>query len=313
MKVINYPFLYEALYRQPLLIEAGVFHSIHAVVFPRIVSSQPMTMDIPESAAGKAGSNDRTSAFTGRRPTRVGPQGEYNRNGDYVITDPRFYWSPDGMDSTAVIPVYGMLAKNASWIEQACMGITDINPIGTALQQALDAKEIKNIVFDIASPGGQVTGIRELGNAINAAAKTRGKTVYAFTDERMASAAYWIASQANEIYNTPSSTVGSIGTYLAWLDESVKMQLEGTRLEFFGAGEHKGMGLPGKPLTQADRQLLQARVNEINGWFTSAVTSRRPKVANSTMQGQVFTGEQSPALHLTDGIVNDWQEFLKLI
>lgn len=309
MKAINYPFLYEALYRQPLLIDGNFFHSIHAVVFPRIVSGQPMTLDMPDpSAAGGKTGNDRTNAFTGRRPTRPAPRGD-----GYTITDSRFFWSPEGRDSMAVIPVYGILAKNASWMEQTCMGVNDINPIGTALQQAMDDKSISTIVLDIASPGGQVTGIRELGRQIDAATQIRGKTVYAFTDERAASAAYWLASQADEIYNTPSATIGSIGTYLAWLDETVKMQLEGVRLEFFGAGKHKGMGLPGKPLSNEDRQLLQSRVEEINGWFTSAVTSKRPKVTADTMQGQVFTGEQAPKLHLTDGLVNDWHEFLSMV
>lgn len=313
MKAINYPFLYEALYRQPLLIEAGVFHSIHAVVFPRIISAQPMTLDTPTAAIGGPGGNDRTNPFSGRRPSSARPKVEYNAAGQLVITDPRFYWSPAGHEDTAVVPVYGMLAKNASWIDQACMGVSDINPIATALEQAMSAPEISKIVLDIASPGGQVTGIRELAGMVRAASQMPGKTVYAFTDERCASAAYWLASQANEVYATPSSTVGSIGTYLAWLDESVKMQLEGVRLEFFGAGEHKGMGLPGKALSQADRALLQARVQEINGWFTSSVQAARPAVAGATMQGQTFTGEQSLDTHLVDGLVNTWQEFVGLL
>lgn len=312
MKVINYPLLYDALYRQPLLIESGVFHSIHSVVFPRIVSSQPMTME-PQSAVSAPGGNDRTSPFSGRRPSQAAPKARYAGGGEWSIADPRFFWSPTGQEDVAVIPIYGMLAKNASWIEQACMGITDIQGIATALDQAAKDKSISKIVLDIASPGGQVTGIRELGNAVNAATQVRGKTVYAFTDERCCSAAYWLASQTDGIYGTASSSVGSIGTYLAWLDESVKMQLEGVRLEFFGAGEHKGMGLPGKPLSQADRALLQARVNEINGWFTSAVQSKRPKVTSATMQGQVFTGEQSVGAKLVDGLVNSWEEFIGTI
>ena len=91
------------------------------------------------------------------------------------------------------------------------------------------------------------------------------------------------------------------------------MQLEGTRLEFFGAGKHKGMGLSGRPLSQEDRQLLQLRVDEINGWFTAAVTAARPRVAVETMQGQVFSGEQGVRVHLLDGLVNDWHEFLSLL
>ena len=309
MKPINYPFVYDALYCQPLLLEAGMFHSIHSVVFPRIVSSQPMTMDV--QAAGPKSDNDRTSAFSGRRPSRAAPKMEYVSGRGMMVTDPRFFWNPAGMDHVAVVPVYGMLVKNASWVEEACMGVTDIQGVATAINQASEDKTISKVVLDLASPGGQVTGIRELAGVI--AKLSSNKQVYAFTDERCCSAAYWLASQANEVYATPSATVGSIGTYLAWLDTTVKMQLEGTRLEFFGEGEHKGMGLPGKALSQADRELLQDRVREINGWFTSGVTSKRPGVGQATMQGQTFTGEKSVGVNLVDGLVSGWEELLGLL
>ncbi|WP_256200304.1 S49 family peptidase [Verrucomicrobium spinosum] len=158
-----------------------------------------------------------------------------------------------------------------------------------------------------------MTGIREIAAAVREATQVRGKTVYTFSDERIASAAYWIGSQADEIYVTPSSTVGSIGTYLAWLDPSMKMAMEGLRLEYFGAGTHKGMGLPGKPLTEADRKLLQGKVEEINGWFKDGVSAARPKVADSTMQGQTFSGEEAVKLKLADGLVGSWEEFIELL
>ena len=305
----QYPLLFQAVYCEPLCIERGAFHSIHAGLWPRFAQGQGMDM-AEVFGAGPANTKPTFSPATGRRATRAA--GKVDPETGRVI-DERFYYTVEGKPEVAVIPVYGILAKNASFMEEVCYGITDINGISHAIGQAAAAKDIKTLVLDLATPGGQVTGIREMGAQIRAAAQTRGKTVYAFTDERCCSAGYWLASQANEIYGTPSATIGSIGTYLAWLDESVKMQLEGVRLEFFGAGKHKGMGLPGRPLSQEDRALLQERVEEINGWFTSAVTSARPKITAETMQGQVFSGEQSVSARLVDGLVNGWQEFLDLI
>lgn len=304
----QYPLLYQAVYCEPLCIDRSTFHSIHAVLWPRVTAGKGM--DVGEVLAAESNGKPALSPATGRRATQARPRVDYETG---RILDDRFYYTVEGKPEAAVIPVYGILAKNASWMQQVCHGITDINAISHAIAQAGAAKDVKTIVLDIASPGGQSTGIREMGNQIRSLAKTRGKTVYAFSDERCCSAAYWLGSQANEFYGTPSATIGSIGTYLAWLDESVKMQLEGVRLEFFGAGEHKGMGLPGKPLSQADRVLLQERVLEINGWFTGAVTAARPKVTGETMQGQVFSGEQAVGKHLTDGLVNDWHEFLALL
>lgn len=301
----QYPLLYQAVYCEPLCIERGAFHSIHAALWPRFANGQGM--DVADAFAAE-NAKPKISAWSGRRPTTVGPKTEGGR-----IVDERFFYTLENRPEVAVVPIYGILAKNASWMEQVCYGITDINGIAHAIDQAARAKDIKTLVLDLATPGGQVTGIREMGAQIRAVTQQRGKTVYAFTDERCCSAGYWLASQADEIYGTPSATIGSIGTYLAWLDESVKMQLEGVRLEFFGAGKHKGMGLPGKPLSQEDRALLQDRVMEINDWFTRAVTAARPRISDETMQGQVFSGEQSVGAHLVDGLVNGWSEFLSLL
>lgn len=302
---MKYPLLYHAVYCEPLCVDRDVFRSIHATLWPRITMGQGM--DLGETqAADKPGKNP----YNGRRMTKARPMID-DKTGQ--VMDARFYGTVEGRPDIAVVPVYGILAKNASFIEEACMGVTDINAISHAIAQAAAAKEIKTLILDLATPGGQVTGIPEIGALVRSVTQMRGKTVYAFTDERCCSAGYWIGSQADEFYATPSSTVGSIGTYLAWLDESVKMQLEGVRLEFFGAGKHKGMGLPGRPLTQEDRALLQSKVEEINGWFTSAVTSARKKVSDETMQGQTFGGAEAVARHLTDGVVGSWEEFLALL
>jgi signal peptide peptidase SppA len=302
---MKYPLLYHAVYCEPLCVDRDVFRSIHATLWPRITMGQGM--DLGEARAAE---KPVTNPGTGRRMTKARPMIDYDTG---RVMDPRFYSTVEGRPEIAVIPVYGILAKNATMIEEACQGVTDINGIQHAIAQAAAAKEVKTLILDLATPGGQVTGIPEISALVRSVTQMRGKTVYAFTDERCCSAGYWIGSQADEFYATPSSTVGSIGTYLAWLDESVKMQLEGVRLEFFGAGKHKGMGLPGRPLSQEDRALLQSKVEEINGWFTSAVSMTRKKVSEETMQGQTFGGAEAVARHLADGVVGSWEEFLTLV
>lgn len=302
----QYPLLFNAIYCEPLCIDKGVFHSIHATFLPRVMGGQGMEIGAAETGPGKP----TVSPATGRRQSKARPQIDWESG---RIMDGRFYSTVEGRPEIAVIPIYGILAKNAGFMEEVCHGITDINAIGHAIAQSAAAKDVSKIVLDFATPGGQVTGIPEMGSMIRSITKMRGKTVYAFCDERCASAGYWLGSQADEFYATTSATIGSIGTYIAWLDESVRMQIEGVRLEFFGAGKHKGMGLPGKALTQEDRELLQSRVYEINGWFTSAVSAARPKVTSETMQGQTFTGPAAEDLNLVDGLVGSWEEFLALI
>lgn len=302
---MKYPLLFHAAYCEPLCIDPSVFRAVHTVLWPRIATGQGMDIEAASGTGPKQGGDP----YNGRRASQASPSVDgYGR-----ITDDRFYSTVPGRDDVAVVPIYGMLAKNAGYIQEACMGITDVNRISHAIHQAAAAPEISTLILDLATPGGQVTGIPELATLIGTVSRGYGMTTYAFCDERVCSAGYWLASQAEEIYVTPSATVGSIGTYLAWFDESVKMQMEGLRLEFFGEGKHKGMGLPGKPLTQEDRELLQNRVAEINGWFMSAVTTARSGVSEVTMQGQTFCGAEAVERGLVDGLVSSWEEFVSLI
>ncbi|MDQ8206211.1 S49 family peptidase [Coraliomargarita sp. SDUM461003] len=304
---MSYPRIFERVYMSPLCIHPTRFASIHAFLLPRMLGQQPLEMPtveqpVQQPQAGQVRPN--RSMFSGRRRQKAGPA--YLGNGQY---DSRFYDEP--REGVASIPLYGAVAKNLSAWEESCGGGTDINAFEMALRQARAANDIHTIVLDIDSPGGSATGIAELGSLIRSVAAE--KTVYAYTDSTMCSAAYWLGSQAAELYVSGSATVGSIGTYIAWLDPSIKMEMEGIALRLYAEGEHKGMGLPGRPMSEADEQHLRDTVREINDSFTGAVTDARPGVEESTMQGQSFTGRRAVDLGLADAIVPSFEELLDLI
>ncbi|HSV73473.1 MAG TPA: S49 family peptidase [Chthonomonadales bacterium] len=308
---MNYPRIFERVYLNPVCVSAERFASIHAFLLPRLTGKAPLELH----AAGQDFNQRKTrSPYNAKRSQRAAPVVNPMTG---AIIDPRFYTSP--MPGVAVVPVYGVLAKNLSAWEEDCGGGTDINAPMEALRQALAAPEIQKIALDMDSPGGEVTGIPEFASAIAAAAQV--KRVEAFTDAGACSACYWLASQCSAFHVTRSSTVGSVGTYLAWLDESIKMELEGVALQLFAAGKHKGIGLPGRPLSTDDRALLQARVDRINGWFTSSVQHGRAQalcvadiaevIDPACLEGQTFSGEQAIENGMADSIVSGWDEFLE--
>jgi signal peptide peptidase SppA len=301
--MINYPLIFERVYMKPLCLHAARFQAIHAFLLPRLAGKAPLEIHVG-SPDVRTSPPPNKSIYSGKRRQKAGPTMDARGN-----FDSRFF--TEAKPGVAVVPVYGALAKNLSDFEESCGGGTDINAIQEALRQATADDSISTILLDFDSPGGEVTNIPEFGHQVRAAATV--KPVYAFTDAMMASAAYWLGSQATEVYATPSSSVGSIGTYLAWLDETVKMQLEGIKLQLFAEGEHKGMGLPGRPLTAKDTALLQNRVKTINDQFKATVRSTRGDVSDDTMQGQTFSGTEAEQNGLVDGLVNSFDELLELV
>lgn len=314
----SFPQIARAFYLEPLAIEEGAMMSIHQFLMPRITGKVVDNVFETEAAQrdqAPPASNRMGGSLAHMRRQMAAP--EMQSNGPFsapTILDSRYYWSADGKADTAVIPIVGTLVKGAGPFSESCMGAVNPDRIGYALDQAMSAKEVKKIVLDINSPGGRTTYIPELAAKVRQAATTRGKTVYAFSDQMIASAATWIGSQANEVIITSSASVGSIGTYLAFLNPKIAMQMAGYSLELFKQGTHKALGMPGQDLTQEDRAYLQSTVDKINAQFVSAVKAGRPKASEEALRdAKMYDGADAIKQGLADGVVGSWEEFLSLL
>lgn len=214
----------------------------------------------------------------------------------------------DGMiPGVAVIQVYGILGKHLSDFEMACGGC-DCDAISSDLEMALADSSVQSILFDFDSPGGVVSGIPELAARIRAADKI--KPCYAFTEAQCCSAAYWLASSCRAIFCTQSADLGSIGVYVALVDDSEWWAKEGYKLNLIKAGEFKAMGISGQPLSDKERALIQTDVDNIYAMFTADVKSGRGEVATETMQGQTFMGMAAVMSNLADEMTDGIESVL---
>ena len=171
-------------------------------------------------------------------------------------------------------------------------------------------KKVKSFLFDFDSPGGMVSGTPELANKIKGISKPKK----AFASGMIASAAYWLASACGEIWATESSEIGSIGVYLPFHDLTKAAEMEGVKVELIKAGKLKGIGYPGLPLSDIQREHLQARVNEIYGMFTAQVRRNRgAHISDETMQGQTFLAREAHARGLIDGIATSKRDVIAML
>lgn len=202
------------------------------------------------------------------------------------------------INGTAFIPISGVIGQKLGSMERG-FGATDINDVMNEFRAALADASVSSIAFMIDSPGGTVSGVPEAAAEISAA---RGiKPITAYTDGLIASAAYYIASSADEIVGTMSSEVGSIGVYQALLDVSRAYADQGISVELIKAGKFKAAGYPGTALTPEQRAQLQSQVDQIHEMFTSHVNANR-SVNPEAMQGQTFIGQRALDAGLIDRI-----------
>ncbi|WPM82800.1 S49 family peptidase [Brucella pseudintermedia] len=193
----------------------------------------------------------------------------------------------------AVIPVYGVLADRMD-LFSAMSGGTSYAGIKRQLHKALSNEDVKAVVLDIDSPGGSVPGTDELATEIR---KLRGgeKPIIAQVNSLAASAAYWIASSADEIVVTPSGRAGSIGVYTAHDDISAALEKAGVKRTYISAGKHKVEGNETEPLGKDTLAYIQDSVNRSYGRFLQSVADGRgvtkSKVEDGFGQGRVFYSE----------------------
>jgi capsid assembly protease len=203
----------------------------------------------------------------------------------------------------AVLPLVGTIVPRGGMFTEAS-GAVSVSQFAQQLRQALSDPDIGAIVIDVDSPGGQVGGVAELADELFAA---RGrKPIVAQVNHLAASAAYWLASAADQVVVSPSGEVGSIGVFAMHQDVSQALEREGVRVNLISAGRYKVEGNPFGPLTDEARQAMQGRVDEYYEMFVSAVArqrgAKRSDVRDGFGEGRVVGAAQAVRLGMADRV-----------
>ena len=188
--------------------------------------------------------------------------------------------SADG--AVAVLPLYGTLYPKANLMSEMSGG-TAVGQWVAVYESLMADDSIGAVVLDIDSPGGSVQGIEEAAQRMKALRGT--KPVVAVSAYTCASAAYWLASQADQIVASPSSITGSIGVYTIHEDLSAALEAEGVKVTFVSAGRYKVEGNPYEALGDEAFAFAQDTVNDIYGKFTAAVAEGRGVKAGAVRNG----------------------------
>lgn len=184
--------------------------------------------------------------------------------------------------AVAEIPILGVLTPRASLLDQSS-GMTSPESIGARFDAALADPAVSTVLLDVNSPGGSIQGIPELAAKIRASEKP----VVAHVNYIAASAAYWLAAQADEVIVSQSGEVGSIGVYAMHEDWTAAAEKEGVKVSLISAGKYKTEGSRFAPFSDEARAALQQQVDEAYGMFTGDVAKGRG-VSRAVASGPKF-------------------------
>lgn len=212
----------------------------------------------------------------------------------------------DVIDGTAIIPIEGVIAKKMNMFSRISGGVST-QLIERDIREALNDKEVRQIILYIDSPGGTVDGTFELANFIF---ENRGKKpIISYTDGMMHSAAYAIGSAADKVFiSGDTAAVGSIGVVTAHEDISKWEEKIGVKTTEIYAGRYKRIASEYAPLSAEGFITIKERIDYLYSIFINTVAKFRgvsPDDVLTKMSTDVkpyFIGQQAITAGLVDGI-----------
>jgi len=87
----------------------------------------------------------------------------------------------------------------------------DGKAVAYKLDQLVEDKDIKAVLIDLTTPGGEIGASSNIADAIEAYQKKTNQKVYVFVNELSASGGAWASAPASTIIASPTAIVGSVG------------------------------------------------------------------------------------------------------
>lgn len=225
-------------------------------------------------------------------------------SGDDEDEDVPYLYSRQG--NVGVITIKGSLVNTEScWNKYD--GLVSYEAIREAIMYGANDSKVGQLFMDIASGGGAVSGVMDTAKLINMVSKQM-KTITAYTDSTMASAAYWLGCSASKVFCTLTSMVGSIGVLSTHMERSKELADRGIGVTVIRSGPYKALANSVEPLSPEGKETLQKMVDAVASVFDGFVGDMRGKTAsevNATMgQGREFMGAAAVDVGLADGITS---------
>lgn len=203
-------------------------------------------------------------------------------------------------EGTAIIPVHGSLINRFGGYYHGYA--TGYQFIRSQRAKAMVDPDVKRIIYDVNSPGGEAAGCFELADE---SFEMRGeKPTLAVVDSNCYSAAYAFASSADKISVTPTGGAGSIGVISMHADVSKLLDDFGVKITLITAGKHKADGNPFETLNEDVRKDIQADVDAFRDDFVALVARNRglDEQAVRDTEARCYSAKDALALNLIDEV-----------
>jgi protease-4 len=207
-----------------------------------------------------------------------------------------------------IVAVSHLLDRPTRFVVRSQIGVVEVEGVivdsKKIIEQLADFHEnsaIKAIVLRVDSPGGGVGPSQEIHDEVKRI--DVDKPIVVSMGSVAASGGYYIAAPARRIFANPGTITGSIGVIMEFTNFQELLEKIGLHNQVVKSGKHKDIGSPVRPMTDEDRAILQALIDDVHSQFINSVAAGRhldPQKVRILADGRIFTGRQAQELGLVD-------------
>lgn len=213
--------------------------------------------------------------------------------------------SYDGWCNIAVLSAQGTIIsyagadKDGYSMENDLPMSTNPDDFSYMLRRAEADPYVFGVLVRVDSSGGSPVGAEVIANTL----KRSPLYSAALVGDIAASAGYLIASGADTIIASPFSDVGSIGVTMSYVENTQQNQMDGLNFVSLSSAEFKDYGSPDKPLTFAERALLERDLKIYHQYFVDLVAENRA-LPVETVEALADGSSMPGALALEHGLID---------
>jgi protease-4 len=200
----------------------------------------------------------------------------------------------------AVITLRGLISTSIG----GNVGESMVDDLRWELEQARDDDDVRAVVLEVDSPGGEVTASDMIYHSV---AKTRArKPVVIYMESLAASGGYYVACGGKYLMANETSITGSIGVIIQTLNYEQLFNKIGLASVVFKSGKFKDMLSGARPITPEEREYIQGFVMKTYDKFLGIVAKERNLPAdglrNGIADGRILSGRDALENKLIDGV-----------
>lgn len=209
------------------------------------------------------------------------------------------------VDGVAVLPVSGSLVHKHGHLNPYS-GMTGYDGIIGRAHQAFADPDVKGVLLDMDTPGGEVAGCFDSARTLRTLADSAGKPLWSLCYDMNCSAGMALASAAHRRLITQTGVAGSVGVIMAHASYEQQLAEDGVSVTLIHSGAHKAEGNPYQNLPTGVLARFQSDTDSLRLDFATLVADLTGLGVDAVLatEAACYRGQEAIDIGLADELVN---------